>query len=408
MAYLLLGTTLLALLVWMSRHLQIGRVGRAMPPIHSGMYQDSGVALPSVSLLVAAKDEESNIEACLRSLLAQDYPDLEVLAINDRSTDRTHEIIDEMAADADRLNVLHIRALRPGWFGKSNAMRAGMEQAKGEWLCFTDADCVFVSQRALAVAVRFAMEKGADFLSVLPVHETNSFFERVIQPACSGIMMIWFSPTKVNDPRTRTAYANGAFMLMRRSCYEALGGHEAVKTDLNEDMHMARLAKEAGQRLIVVSNEDLYTVRMYETFSQIWSGWSRIFYGCFGTLRRLTLSILVVTVFSLLPWAALLAAIMTMFFRPDVGFLWQMLAWMAGMTCATQISVMFRFYALNHVHPLYGMTYPLGVAVGFGALVNALRGVWGRRSVTWRGTAYHHKRADSPAKAVSGKTTHSV
>ncbi|MBN2561485.1 MAG: glycosyltransferase [Phycisphaerae bacterium] len=386
-----LGLTTLAFVVWMSRHLQIGRVARIMPPLHSGMYADSSGELPLVSILVAAKEEESNIGGCLKSLIAQDYPDFEVIAIDDRSTDRTGEIIDALAAGDDRLTALHIRELQPGWFGKNNAMREGIERARGEWFCFTDADCVFVSRRALAVAMRYATEKGADFLSVLPAHETDSFWERVIQPACSGILLIWFNPLRVNDPKRRTAYANGAFMLMRRSCHEAVGGHEAVKAEVNEDMHLARRAKEADQRLVVVSNKDLYSVRMYDSFVHIWSGWTRIFYGCFGTLRRLFLSILVVTTFSLLPWAALVSGVTLQCLGPGTSAAWQILTWVAGATCAAQISVMFRFYALNRSHPLYGLTYPVGAAIGAAALVNALRRVGGRRSITWRGTTYKGK-----------------
>src|SRR4029079_6010588 len=106
-------------------------------------------------------------------------------------------------------------------------------------------------------------------------------------PVCGAVMVFWFHPKRVNDPEHSAAYANGAFMLLRRSCYDAIGGHDEVRTQVNEDMHMAHLAKEHRQRLVVVQNEDLYTVRMYSRFKDIWRGWSRIFYGCFGTFRRL-------------------------------------------------------------------------------------------------------------------------
>jgi glycosyltransferase involved in cell wall biosynthesis len=402
------GVTSVALIVWLSRHLQIARVGRTMPALRPDAYPEDAPAAPAplVSVLVAAKDEEANIGRCLRSLLAQEYPEYEVIAIDDRSKDRTPAIIDELAASArrdsrtsgpptgGRLTALHVKELAEGWFGKNNAMREGVARAKGEWLCFTDADCEFTSRRMLTVAMRFAAEQQADFVSVLPAHRADSFWERVIQPACSGILLIWFHPLRVNDPNSRTAYANGAFMLMRRSCYEAIGGHEPVKAEVNEDIHMARLAKERGRRLVVVTNEDLYTVRMYESLAQGWRGWTRIFYGCFGTVRRLLLSALVVAVMSLLPWAALgtSAAVSAAGNASAAGgggaVAWRWLLAAAAGTCAAQLSVTVRFYGMSRSGALYGLLYPVGAAIGFGALLNAIRRVGGRGKITWRGTTY--------------------
>ncbi len=402
-----LGLTVVTFLVWAGRHIQIGKVARRMPPLRSDMYPDASddaVAersseepehIPPVSILVAAKDEESNIEACLDSLLRQDYPDYEVVAINDRSADRTAELIDAADAADSRVTALHIKQIKPGWFGKPNAMREGGDHARGEWLCFTDADCVFISPRALTVAVRYATDKGADFLSVLPAHETSSFWERLIQPACSGILMIWFNPMHVNDPKRPTAYANGAFILMRRTSYDAIDGFDRVKTEINEDMRLARQAKQAGQRLAVVSNDDLYTVRMYDSFAECWAGWTRIFYGCFGTYRRLAASMVLITTFSLLPWIALAAGIGAtgLGVEPATGNTglatnWFHLAWAAAAACTAQLTVMLRFYALNRSHPLYGLLYPIGAIIGLAALINATLRIGGRRTVTWRGTTY--------------------
>jgi cellulose synthase/poly-beta-1,6-N-acetylglucosamine synthase-like glycosyltransferase len=386
-----IGFTMLAFLVWMSRHLQIAAARRSMPPLRGDMYPAITGGLPMISLLVAAKDEEANIEGCLRTVLQQDYPDFEVIVIDDRSRDRTPQIIDALAAAHPRLTALHITELRPGWFGKNNAMREGVARARSEWLCFTDADCEFQSPRTLTVALRYAQEKQVDFLSVLPAHDAASFWERVVQPACSGILMIWFHPLRVNNPRRRTAYANGAFMLMRRSCYEAIGGHEPVKAEVNEDIHMAALAKRAGQRLHVISNEGLYTVRMYSTLRQIWSGWTRIFYGCFRSVRRLLLSALLVVVMSMAPYFALLVGGL-MHFTTTASPAWSWLFFAGLAACVAQSSVTMRFYALNHCPAVYGLLYPIGAGVGLGALINAIRRAGGRGAITWRGTTYQGDR----------------
>ncbi len=373
---------------WAGRHYQLSRARRDLPPLTADLYAGAMDDLPPVSVLVAAKDEEANIEGCVRSLLGQQYPNFEVIAINDRSSDRTGEIIDRWAATDPRFVALHVKELRPGWFGKNNAMREGVERSRHDWLCFTDADCVFTSPRALAVAMHHALAHRADFLSILPAHQSRSFWERVIQPACSGIMMLWFHPMRVNDPRRTTAYANGAFMLMRRCCYEAIGGHEAVKTEVNEDLQMAIRAKQAGLRLRVASNEDLYTVRMYSTLRQIWSGWTRIFYGCFRTPRRLLVSILTVAVFSLLPWASVLTGLLMLAGGEPENDAWRWVTAAAGAAGLMQISVMWRFYTLTRSSPFYGVLYPLGAAIGLGTLINALWRVVGKGAITWRGTTY--------------------
>jgi chlorobactene glucosyltransferase len=381
------GLLWLALAAWLARHAMLSWARRRTRPLVPAMFPHDVGPLPSVSFIVAGKDEEENIEVCVRSMLAQEYPNLEVIAANDRSTDATPDILDRLAAESGnhRLTVVHVSALSPGWLGKNNAMREAVARASGEWLCFTDADCTQVCLRSLRIAVNYALSEKLDFLSILPAHDTQSFWEGVVQPACSGIMMIWFNPLKVNDPSRRAAYANGAFMLMSRACYNAIGGHDAVRAEFNEDMHMARRAKGQGLRLRVVSNLGLYTIRMYADLWAIWAGWSRIFFGCFGTLGRLGLSMFAVIVFSLLPWASLAGALAM---RGGGGAVWGWLTWTAAAACVTQLLVMSRFYALNHSPPAYAVFYPLGVTIGLGALVNAARRVAGRASITWRGTTY--------------------
>ena len=136
----------------------------------------------------------------------------------------------------------------------------------------------------------YALREQVDLLSVLPVLETQTVWERIIQPVAGAVMVFWFNPIRVNDPARKAAYANGAFMLIRKEAYEKVGGHAAVRRQLNEDLHMAKLIKQQGLRLRVVQNDGLYLTRMYRNFHETWRGWSRIFYGCFGTVRQLLIS----------------------------------------------------------------------------------------------------------------------
>ena len=345
------GLLVLVALVWASRHLALSRNQRCEKPLASGSSVKLPSPAPKVSMLVAAKDEEANIEACVTSMLAQDYPALEVVAVNDRSTDRTPEILERITSkNGIPYTPLHVAELRDGWFGKNNAMHEGVQHADGEWLCFTDADCRQISNKSISVAVSYAVENNIDLLSVLPVLETKSFWERVLQPVCAAIMVMWFRPEKVNDPKSSASYANGAFMLMRRDLYDAIGGHERIKTEVNEDMHMARLTKQSGRRLHVILNDDLYRTRMYASFGECWRGWSRIFYGCFGTFRRLAVSSVVLFLSSIVPWCSLLAGLLG-WLAAEEGSGWRWVFLASAAAIVMQQSLLVRFYRVNRVNP---------------------------------------------------------
>lgn len=389
----IIWTVLLVLvgLVWASRHLDVNRAKREQIPLRSDSYDGPPAHPPKVSFLIAAKDEEENIEPAVRSVLAQDYPDFELIVINDRSDDRTGPILDRLAAEdvTGRLKVVHVTSLREGWFGKNNAMREGMEHATGAWLCFGDADCTHTSPRTLSMAMRYALENGIDFLSVLPRLETRSTWERIMQPVCGALMVFWFHPRNVNNPKHAAAYANGAFMLMNRPCYDAIGGHDGVRTQVNEDMHLARLTKECGRRLFVMQNDDLYTVRMYSNFGAIWRGWSRIFYGCFGTFRKLLRTLMILLVMSIFPYASLVISGLLVLVSPGAaaeGWIWPLLG--SGLAVAIQQSLLVRYYRLSYTNPWYAPTWIVGAVVGVGMLINAMLKLGGRRTTTWRGTTY--------------------
>lgn len=387
--------------VWASRHVAITRARREQLPLTPSSHDGPPSNPPFVSVLIAAKDEQANIETAVRSMLDQDYPAFEVIVINDRSSDRTGEILESIRAEHPdgRLKVIHVRHLQDGWFGKNNAMREGVCQAKGEWFCFGDADCRQTSRKTLSMAVRHAIENKIDFLSVLPRLETHSLWERIIQPVCGAIMVFWFHPEKVNRPDLPNAYANGAFMLMSRKCYETVGGHEAVRTHINEDMQLAKLAKARGQRLFVMQNDGLYTVRMYSRFGEIWRGWSRIFYGCFETFRRLRITLAMLLTTNVFPYLSLLIAACVLAVRgwTEAGTGWQMVAVACVLVVAVQQSVIFRYYRLSQTNPWLAPTFIIGAVICAGMLINAMLKLNGRTTTTWRGTTYRGSQLARPS-----------
>ena len=394
-----LGVLCIIALVWLTRHLEISRAQRRERLLGSDSYAGPPDGAPRVSVLVAAKDEEENIEPCVASFCEQDYPDFEVVVIDDRSTDQTPAILRGLQSRFEgKLRVVTVKRLRAGWFGKNNAMREGVAVARGQWLCFADADCRQTSRRTLSMAMSEAVTQGTDFLSVLPVLETRTFWERIIQPVCAAVMVFWYRPEQVNDPKSSAAYANGAFMLIRREVHQAIGGHEGVRTEVNEDMHLARLAKESGFRLQVIQNDDLYVTRMYSTLRQSWRGWSRIFYGCLGTLRRLLLATVILTTFSILPWLSLVTAVIMMVAGgADTALRWPVVAGASLAAVLLQQSVMVRFYRLVRAGAWWSLGYILGAALCWGMLVAAMLKVHGTTRTTWRGTTYRGDRVEPAA-----------
>jgi len=383
----LLALACLVFLVWTSRHVLI-HLERRRGFLLDEAYPGPPAAAPRVCVFVAAKDESETIEQCVRTMLDQDYPNFELIVCNDRSEDDTGLIVERIAAEDRRVRLINIEHLPDGWCGKNNAMQTGIATTDSEWICMIDADCRQTSRRTLSAAMQYAMDTGADLLSVLPTLEMRGFWENVVQPVCGGVMMIWFNPDKVNNPQKPNAYANGAFMLMRRSAYRRIGTHEAVKDQVNEDMHMAALTKRAGLRLRVVRNRGLYLVRMYTSLRQIIGGWGRIFYGTFGTLRRLSISLTVLAVMGLLPYAAAAAGFCLAWAggRPAGWWLGCGVAGAAG--AAMQISVIYRFYKLIGARRELAWTYPLGCAMAMVAAFVAISKLRKGATVTWRGTSY--------------------
>ena len=377
----------LTALVWASRHLMIWREStqrRLLTPDCPG----PPAVPPKISVMVAARNEADCIERCVRTMLDQDYPNFEMVVCNDRSTDETAEIVRRIAAEDDRLRLVNIEHLPDGWCGKNNAMQQGIATTDGRWICMIDADCHQASPRTLSAAIQYALDQQADLLSALPQLEMKSFWEYVIQPVCTGVMMIWFHPDKVNDPAKPNAYANGAFLLIRRDVYEAIGTHEAVKDCLNEDMHMARLVKESGRTLRVIRSEGLTFVRMYTSLKQIIRGWSRIFFGTFGILRRLLISLTVVLVMGLLPYVAAAVGLAMAANGAQPGWPW----WAMGLAGATavvmQLTAIARYFKLVGAPVWLFWTYPMGSLITAYALILSLTKLRPGAKVVWKATSY--------------------
>lgn len=385
-----LAAAVLIGLVWVVRAVILEAALRNRQVLGDATYDAPPRPSPRVSIILAAKDEERNIEACVGSLLAQDYPDFEVIVADDRSSDQTPAILRRLEKQHPaRLRVLRVDSLPDGWFGKHNAVRVGVAASTGEWMLFTDADCRQTSRRTLSLAMRDAAEHRVQFLSIIPKLEARKVWERIVQPVCAVVLIAWFRPGRVNDPRLATAYANGAFILMSRACYNDIGGHEAVRTRINEDIYLARLAKRRGWWLRVVENDGLYLVRMYDSFAGAFHGWSRIFYGCLEKPVNVASALGTIAVSVGVPWVSLLIAVFGALFAARGGeqrWWWACLAW--GVVVLAMQAVTGRLYSAVGYGFAWSLTYVLGGVVTIGILLNALLKALGLTRTTWRQTTY--------------------
>lgn len=228
----------------------------------------SGV--PAVSVIVPARNEEDCIGACLKSLVDQGGVSFEILVVDDGSTDRTRSI----AAGFPQVKILDAGTPPPGWSGKNNAVAAGADAAKCEWLLFTDADTVHLPG-SLAHALAEARERKVALLSYSPAQDVRSLAEKAVMPVIFAELAATFRPSEVSDPKSSAAAANGQYILVRRDDYVAAGGHAGVATSLLEDVALARAIKISGRPIFFRFGGDAVRTRMYRSFSQLREGWTK-------------------------------------------------------------------------------------------------------------------------------------
>jgi cellulose synthase/poly-beta-1,6-N-acetylglucosamine synthase-like glycosyltransferase len=227
--------------------------------------------LPRVSIVIPARNEERNLEEALRSVLALDYDNLEIDVVDDRSTDRTGEILDRMAAADPRLRVVHVRELPAGWLGKNHALWLGAEKATGEFLLFTDADVV-MEPSTLRRAVGAMTADGLDHLTASPTIDRPSALFEMFIGAFSLFFALYTKPWAVKDPKSSAHVGIGAFNLVRASAYRTAGGHRAIAMRPDDDLKLGKLLKKNGFRPEFVFGRGLVRVEWYASIRELIQG----------------------------------------------------------------------------------------------------------------------------------------
>ncbi len=333
----------------------------------------------SVLVIVPARNEETNIGQCVRSILNQDYPSLSVRVVDDHSTDRTGAIVGKLAEYDRRLTVVNPPALPAGWLGKPHAVHNGSLGTMADYLLFIDAD-VRLLPTAVSRAIALAEAQGAGLTTVMPELVADSFWERATQPLIGLLLFGLLDPVRVNDPRRDEAVGFGPFMLFRRDAYEQLGGHQAVQAEVIEDLKLAQLVKQKRLGLCVAHGTDVVKLRMYDSLPAMIAGWTKNFHVALGPLKALAPL-----------FALLLAAVFTL---PTVMF-WLSLLWLAVLghlphfAIAATLAYGADWLARLSLTSAYDVT-PRGVravgglVVGYILCSSVYRAAFGR-PVTWRG-----------------------
>jgi cellulose synthase/poly-beta-1,6-N-acetylglucosamine synthase-like glycosyltransferase len=352
-------------------------------------------AAPLVSILVPARNEQHRVlEQCIRSILAQDYGRFEVIAVNDRSTDETGAILARLAKSNKRLRVIEGEELRPGWLGKPYAMQQALNHAHGEWILATDADMIFEST-ALRTALERTLESNADALTLIPRFETGSFWERVMIPTWEWVFLMFTLFYRIDDPKTDRAAAIGGFFLIRRAVLDRVGGYEALKDEVMEDVRLADRIKRSGARLLIDRAPALIRTRMYRTFGEMWECSTKNWFSGMNFSLFLALSSVVsMYLGAVAPPFIALAALIAIASGTDVSALFIP----AALSWFFQVLVMAISSRRSAVSPLYALTAPLGLGLIYAMLLDSSIRITTGRGVTWKGRRIYERRGVRPPR----------
>jgi chlorobactene glucosyltransferase len=338
--------------------------------------------LPFLSIVVPARNEERSIEGCVRSLLVQEWLDFEVIVVDDRSTDATQAILQRIAREDGRLQIVRGEALPSGWVGKPWALVQGERVARGAWLLFTDADSTHGS-RGAASALWFATRGGFHALSIATHQELGSFWERAAVPAILGTILFVAGPLgKINDPHApKKAVANGQYIMVERRAYDAVGGHAALRAEIVEDVAFARRLKADHRfRFVFAGGDRIASVRMYRSAREIWSGFTKnVFIGADGDVRALAGGALFLAAISVAPPALAVRTLVRGRFALSLESAACILANLATASWALRRAAFARRLALLQ---------PLGMAFFIAIIANSTWRVLSGRGVDWRGRTY--------------------
>jgi glycosyltransferase involved in cell wall biosynthesis len=330
---------------------------------------------PRISLLFAARDEEEKLPGALATLMEIDYPNLEVIAVDDRSNDSTGRILDEFAAAHPRLRVVHVTHLPPGWLGKPHALQQAFESSSGDWLLFTDADVRFKPD-SVRRAIALVKQRNLDHLSLLGDVEMIGFWEKALITFFAFLFQIASDPYRVSNPHSYFYVGVGAFQLAKRSAYKTSGTHRRLAMEVIDDMKLGKIIKQSGFRSGVGIARDSVVVRWHAGLGNLVRGVTKNFFA--GAGYNLGVVILGIAGLLLLNVAPFLGVL----FGHGWIRLFAAIALALILCFHTGVAVTMR------VSPLYALTHPLGAILLSYMLLRSTVVTLKQGGIIWRGTFY--------------------
>ena len=365
-------------LAWLSRILDAARGMPTVADISLTEWDRYPTISPRVSIIVPARNEEETIAQVLEQLLKLDYENYEVIAVDDRSADRTGVAMDRVASSSDargRLKIIHVENLPVYWMGKAHAMWTAANAADGDWLLFTDAD-VFFKPDVLRRALAYAEAESADHVVLFPRMIMKSVGERMMISFFQTMFVFGHRPWKVSDPKTKDHMGVGAFNLIRKSTYNAIGTYEALRFEVLDDMKLGKVVKTAGFAQRNVFGHDLISLR-----------WG---HGAMGIVNNVTKNFFAVMSFQSWRMLASTFAVGFLNLMPFIGIFaahgWARLPFALALFCMFAIYV--GMARLSDVRPYYFLLHPVSSILFVYAMLRSMFLTLGQGGVVWRGTKY--------------------
>jgi len=399
---ILTGFVWLIVLAWfISIGLTLYGLSRQQPLLPTNHLRMTSSDAPLVSVLVPARNEQHRVLAhCIRSILAQDYGQFEVIAVNDRSTDGTGRILETLAKSDDRLRVIEGQEPPPGWLGKPYAMQQALNRARGEWILATDADMIF-DKAVLRTAVDRALEGKGDAVTLIPYFEASSFWERVMIPTWSWVLLMFSLVYRISSPKTAGAVGIGGFFLMRRTVLERVGGYEALKDEVMEDVRLAEMIKRSGARLFTEYAPNLLSTRMYRNFGEMWEcSTKNWFSGMKFSLPFALACVCSMYLISVVP--PLIALASAIGIAAGAGSDLWLLFIPAALSWLLQVLVLAMVSTRCKVSPAYALTAPLGLSLLYAMLFDSSVRITTGKGVTWKGRRIYQTAGVRPPRSRTG------
>lgn len=360
-----------ALLYWLVYAVYSTLNARRMPALRD-LNPPEPARFPRLSIIVPASNEAETLEQALSSKFAQDYPNLEFILINDRSTDGTGEVMERMSKNDPRIKVLHIRELPQGWLGKVNALHQGVQAASGEWLLFSDADVHFATG-TLRKAVAYAIQRGLGHLAIIPYLHAQSFWLDVAVALFSRVPLVSMPYWAVEDPKSKTSAGMGAFNLVCRNAFDQTPGFEWLRLEVGDDVGLGLMLKRNGAKQSLIHGRGTVGVLWYEHFGQMLRGTEKVWLASVGNYSPPGIVVFALA-FALLE--------MSPFFALAIH------PWLASILLALSFYTALVASRFNEQALAPALAWPVGSLI---LVYSALRAAWVAQrqgGLIWRGTLY--------------------